>query len=129
MPCCFSQENSTPSSPSNLTAEEVVELKYKVLEQLKDFKIYLTEKIPQKAVEYQKSLDELQKILDKERQDNDAKLAALQQKLTTAAESESITTQQLTFYKNAFEVCSTAGKRSKTCWLKKLVSFGGWKCH
>jgi aminopeptidase-like protein len=119
----------TPSSPSNLTAEEVVELKYKVLEQLKKFKIYLTEKIPQQTEDFEKQFNALQELLDKERVENEAKLTSLQQKLATAAESENLTQQQLTYYKNAWELCSKAGKRSKTCWLKKLVSFGGWKCH
>ena len=104
-------------------------LKYKLLEQLRDFKIYLTEKIPKQADDFQKQIDSLRAILDKERLDNDAKLAALQRKLTTSEDVLTQTNQQLTFYKNGYEVCMKADKRSFWCGVKKFFTFGGSKCH
>jgi hypothetical protein len=128
-PYCYSQENLSPSSPSSLTAEEVIELKYVILGQLKAFKIYLTLKIPEQADNFQKKIDELQAILDKERLDNDQELAALERKIVTSGEYNKITSDQLQFYKNAYEVCVKADKRGFWCGVKKFFTLGGAKCH
>jgi hypothetical protein len=119
----------SPSSPSSLTAEEVIELKYVILGQLKAFKIYLTLKIPEQADNFQKKIDELQAILDKERLDNDQELAALERKIVTSGEYNKITSDQLQFYKNAYEVCVKADKRGFWCGVKKFFTLGGAKCH
>ena len=89
----------------------------------------LEEKVPAQRAQHERDMAELNKLLAESKAKYEAQIADLDKLLKAATDETTVTKQMVDFYKNAYEVCVNADKRSFGCWIWKIVSFGTGKCH
>jgi hypothetical protein len=122
IPCVQSQDSST-SLPPPLSLEE----KQRILGQLINY-VELLKKNSKSEAELSAIRSDLRKFLDEERGNRDGLEGVSVEQLNICRAQTAEVEKQLEFYRNAYQVCMQAGKRSKSCWVKKFVSLWLWRC-